>query len=204
MHASVMSFVAGLPKELWTGKRVLEVGSCNVNGSVRSIIQPSAKEYIGVDIVQGPGVDIKLDATELQGFWNTESFDIVVSTEMLEHAENWVFALDNMKSMVKPGGFLILTTRSYGFPFHNPPDHWRFEIHHLAKEMMGWNCSFSNDPQVPGVFMVAAKTGRQIVEVQLRDGAIPMTHILASTPDYPVFAEFATLAEQVRQSGRTS
>lgn len=202
MHASVMSFVAGLPKELWTGKRVLEVGSCNVNGSVRSIIQSSAKEYVGVDIDEGLGVDRVCDAGMLHLVYDPESFDVVISTEMLEHAERWDNALENMKAVVKPGGYLILTTRSYGFPFHNPPDHWRFEIHHLAKEMMGWQCSFSNDPQVPGVFMVAAKTGRPTVLAQLCDGAIPMTHILASTPDYPVFAEFATLAEKVR--GATS
>jgi hypothetical protein len=41
------------------GKRVLELGSYIVNGSLRDIILKfGPKEYIGVDIVPGPGVDV--------------------------------------------------------------------------------------------------------------------------------------------------
>src|SRR5258707_13747716 len=46
---------------------------------------------------------------------------------MLEHAENWQAALTGMLAVLLPGGLLVLTTRSEGFPLHGyPDDHWRF------------------------------------------------------------------------------
>ncbi|MDB0050250.1 hypothetical protein N9F31_02215, partial [Pseudomonadales bacterium] len=35
---------------------VLEIGSYDVNGSIRSLF--NAQNYVGVDLVEGPGVDV--------------------------------------------------------------------------------------------------------------------------------------------------
>jgi hypothetical protein len=39
------------------GARVLEMGSYNVNGSVRDMFALAGR-YVGVDLVEGPGVDL--------------------------------------------------------------------------------------------------------------------------------------------------
>jgi hypothetical protein len=46
---------------------------------------------------------------------------------MLEHdARVWV-SVQEFFRVLKPGGYLIVTTRNIGFPFHEyPHDYWRF------------------------------------------------------------------------------
>ncbi|MBU0502973.1 MAG: class I SAM-dependent methyltransferase [Candidatus Omnitrophota bacterium] len=112
------------------GKRVLEVGSYNVNGSIRPLIEKyNPKEYIGVDISEGPGVDIKCDVTSLISRFGENSFELVVSTELLEHVREWRQAIHNMKTVCKPGGTILITTCSIGFAYHGfPYDYWRYEL----------------------------------------------------------------------------
>ena len=52
--------VKNLNLEEIKGKKIIEVGAYDVNGSLRPIIESWAEpaEYIGVDIVRGPGVDV--------------------------------------------------------------------------------------------------------------------------------------------------
>ena len=107
--------------------RILEVGSRNVNGSVRGILEPKAMQYIGVDLCEGDGVDIALDVRNLREQFGDDKFDVVVSTEMLEHCHDWQEALYQMSSVLRQGGILIVTTRSPGFELHDyPVDYWRF------------------------------------------------------------------------------
>src|SRR5687767_6078311 len=118
-----------LPAESVRGKNILEVGSRDVNGSLRPFIEalfPS--RYLGVDIVAGPGVDELCDVNSLCDRYGAESFDIVVSTELVEHVKDWRGAINNMKLVLKPGGDLLITTRSRGFKVHGYPwDYWRYE-----------------------------------------------------------------------------
>lgn len=108
---------------------ILEVGSRNVNGTIRDVLSIHAKRYIGIDICEGVGVDQILDVSELNKCFDLESFDFVVSTEMLEHCQNWQEALFQMASVLKIGGILLITTRSPGFELHDyPADFWRFSV----------------------------------------------------------------------------
>jgi hypothetical protein len=82
---------------------------------------------------------------------------------MLEHAGDWRDAVTGMARILAPGGLLLLTTRSPGFPHHpHPEDHWRFSVDHMdgiaeacSLEVLrlepdpDWNC--------PGVFLLARK-----------------------------------------------
>lgn len=111
---------------------VLEVGSRNVNGSVRDVMPASVKAYTGVDIEAGPGVDALVSVYDLFHTYGGGVFDVVISTEMLEHVEDWRRAVFNMATVTKPGGWLIITTRSPGFEYHPYPlDCWRFTVEHV-------------------------------------------------------------------------
>ena len=56
MHESVLSFVELQVSSLGVAdKRALEIGSANVNGSVRSNF---TGPYLGIDLAPGPGVDL--------------------------------------------------------------------------------------------------------------------------------------------------
>lgn len=107
--------------------RILEVGSRNVNGTIRDVLSECASEYIGVDLFDGTGVDVVCDVAALTDTFENQSFDLVVSTEMLEHCLNWQNALYQMASVLHQNGLLLITTRSPGFELHDyPADYWRF------------------------------------------------------------------------------
>lgn len=133
----------------------LEVGSRNVNGSLRELLAGYVKEYVGVDLFEGCGVDRVMNVLDLSTTYGKGSFDLVLSTEMLEHCFEWEDALYQMMYVLKKGGILVITTRSPGFELHDyPADHWRFsrddfeqifspvsEILELESDMtLGWPC----------------------------------------------------------------
>lgn len=163
MHESVLKFCSDVIRtEDVSGKSVLEVGSAMINGSVRPQIEAlGPSRYTGLDLATGPGVDIaEPQGIEAFARLTADTYDLVVSCEMLEHAERWISAFRAMAHMVAPGGALVLTCRGPGFPYHNPPDHWRFEPSDLwrAAVLSGlWPTVCMHDPQVPGVFIRAEK-----------------------------------------------
>lgn len=129
-------FIEKLDPSEFKDKRVIEIGSKFVNGSVRPLIEKfcSPREYIGVDIEPGRYVDRIVSVYKLEETFGKESFDVVISTEMLEHVRDWRHAVNNMLSVLRPGGVLFVTTVSNGFLYHSfPYDFWRFEVEDLRR-----------------------------------------------------------------------
>lgn len=156
MHPSVHAWVAGIAAEL-TGV-TLEVGSLNVNGTVRDLF---AGPYVGVDMRPGPGVDQIAVASALP--FPDRSFDTVVSTEMLEHDPTFWLSIPEMARVLRPGGHLLLTARGNGFPTHDyPADYWRFSPSAFAllfdlADLDTVEVRDDPDPHSPGVFGHAVK-----------------------------------------------
>lgn len=157
MHASVLAWIAAqLP--LIEGPRVCELGSYDVNGTVRPLVAVlKPVEYVGVDIREGPGVDIAGDVCSGVVGDRHGQFDIVISTETLEHVQSWKLFVAEMKRLAKPGGHLLLTCRSPGFEQHDyPGDYWRFTREQIAEAFSDCNVvDLRDDPEAPGVFMHA-------------------------------------------------
>ena len=153
--------VKNLNLEEIKGKKIVEVGAYDVNGSLRPIIESWAKpaEYIGVDIVKGPGVDVVCMAENLKNVFGKEHFDIVICTELLEHVRDWKKVVSNIKNICKTNGLIIITTRSKGFKYHGfPYDFWRYELDDLKKIFSDCEIiTLENDTAAPGVFLKAKK-----------------------------------------------
>ena len=143
------------------GKKIIEVGSYDVNGSLRPIIEAwgNPDEYVGVDIIDGPGIDLICPAEEIIEKFGKESFDIVISTEMLEHVRDWRKVISNFKNICKPNGLILITTRSYGFGYHDfPYDFWRFETEDMTSIFSDCNIlNLQHDKSDPGVFIKVQK-----------------------------------------------
>jgi len=154
-------FLNSAYREEFEARRVLEVGSKYVNGSVRPIIERfcSPAEYIGVDIESGKYVDIVLPAERLIQYFGEESFDVIISTELLEHVRDWRTVINNMKAVLRKSGYIYLTTRSKGFPFHAYPyDYWRYELDDIERIFADFEIlKLIKDPEAPGVFLKARK-----------------------------------------------
>ena len=163
MHPSAMAFACpALTEADVCGKAVLEAGSMNVNGSVRDYVESLGPvSYIGTDMRPGPGVDVVCDAADLAGRF--AAADVVISTEMLEHAKDWQAAVRGMISVLAEGGVLVLTTRSEGFPLHGyPEDHWRYSVAAMGTILAAAGLDVERlepdpDQQSPGVFARARK-----------------------------------------------
>lgn len=162
MHESVMMFLRTdvLAEEI-RGKSILEVGSQDVNGSPRTVLlswKPAS--YVGIDFSPGKGVDLVVDVAAIPEYFGERQFDVVVSTEMLEHAQDWRVAVRAMKRVLSPGGLLILTTRGPGFPYHGyPHDYWRFTVADFARIFSDMRVETlrPDDPCFPGVLLKAWK-----------------------------------------------
>jgi SAM-dependent methyltransferase len=169
MHPSAMAFAcSALTAEDVAGKPVIEAGSLNVNGSVRPHAESLGPySYIATDMREGPGVDLVLAAEELPPRFSQAGdgggFGVVVSTEMLEHAADWQAAMRGLIGVLAPGGVLVLTTRSQGFPLHGyPEDHWRFSVEAMGAIVKAAGLDVERlepdpDPASPGVFVKARK-----------------------------------------------
>ena len=92
-------------------------------------------------------------------FFGPESFDGVISTELLEHVQDLRLIINKMKSVLRTGGYIYLSTRSYGFPFHAYSyDFWRYELNDMKKIIADFDIiKLKQNKKVPGVFLKARK-----------------------------------------------
>lgn len=92
----------------------------------RDMIKPKTSEYLAFDMVPGKNIDIVGNVLDLPFLDNT--FDTVISTQVLEHVEKpWVMVKEIYR-VLKPGGICILTT-PFLTPYHpDPADFFRYTL----------------------------------------------------------------------------
>lgn len=103
---------------------ILDVGGRGLSSdrSYQSLF-PESRYHIA-DIQPGIGVtDIMPGPYDLP--FNNETFDLVVSGQMLEHCSNPFKSVAEMKRVMKPNAFIVLIAPSEG-PYHDSQDCWRF------------------------------------------------------------------------------
>ena len=101
-------------KKNFVSKKVLEIGSLNINGSVRQYFE--CCDYLGIDVGEGKGVDLVVSGHEYDAA--SESYDTVISCECFEHNPFWLETFTNMHRMCKVGGLIIMTCATTGRPEH--------------------------------------------------------------------------------------
>lgn len=144
MTDACMKWIEYCVKKYPCAGRVLETGSYNVNGSARLHFEDRQRfpEYVGIDMREGPGVDIVMNSQDLK--FPDESFDVIVDTERMEHDNRFWVTVKEQFRVCRPGGHIFITTRSWGgFPPHDyPSDYWRFMDNGLRDllEYGGFKC----------------------------------------------------------------
>jgi len=114
--------------------RIADVGSYDVNGTLRPLFESSNWAdwstrdwvYTGFDISAGPNVDVVLSK---EYGWSSEyskRFDVVVTTQVMEHVRKpWLWIKDIVE-IYKSGGLIYVCTPCGGVAFHEfPIDCWR-------------------------------------------------------------------------------
>lgn len=103
---------------------VLDVGSYDVNGTYRPLIERRGWHYTGLDMAPGPNVDIVPDEPFVYPL-DDDSFDVVISGSTMEHVTaiwRWV---PELVRVMKPGGVLVIITHWQFVEHKYPVDCWR-------------------------------------------------------------------------------
>ncbi len=92
------------------GARVLEIGSLDINGTIRNRFTDC--QYTGIDVAPGPGVDVVCQGQDFDG--PDGSFDTVISCEVMEHNPHWTETFRNMVRLCRRDGLVIMTCATWG------------------------------------------------------------------------------------------
>lgn len=125
VRGRIRRFIEGNADKL--GNDVLEIGSRMTNAHCWWIINRDLAQgnWIGCDMQEGYGVDVVADIHNPPEEW-LGKFTGILCSEVLEHvARPWV-ALPKIRQLLKPDGWLIVTTLT-SFPIHGfPDDYYRY------------------------------------------------------------------------------
>lgn len=112
-HFQQLQFVAMLARHMtadWAGRSIVEIGSANVNGTIRPLFPGS--HYTSVDLAPGPDVEIVGSGHDVA--IPADSVDLAISCECFEHNPMWRETFVNMHRMTRPGGVVVMTCASRG------------------------------------------------------------------------------------------
>ena len=101
-------FVKNMLNNFFIGKRVLDVGSGDINGNNRFLFENC--EYDGNDVVNARNVTIVSKTKDLP--FQNNTFDTIVSTECFEHDPEYKESFVKIYNMLKPDGLFCFTCAS--------------------------------------------------------------------------------------------
>jgi SAM-dependent methyltransferase len=109
-------------EELGQHLRVLDVG-CGVK-PYYPFFAPYSASYVGVDVVENPAADLTGAVESLPV--EDASFDLVLCIQVLEHCDDPVLAVGELRRVLRPGGRLLASTHGVQVYHPAPQDLWRW------------------------------------------------------------------------------
>lgn len=101
--------------KFFSGVLVLDIGSLDINGNNQFLFSEDCL-YLGVDVALGKNVDIVTPGHLLN--LPSATFDVIISTECLEHDRYYIQTLQNIERLLKPGGLFLMTCATTGRKEH--------------------------------------------------------------------------------------
>jgi SAM-dependent methyltransferase len=103
--------------------KVLEIGSQD-RSEIKNAFQSCDVKVLDLDEKYNP--DIIGDITKFNSHIEDSSFDVIACLEVLEHTVNPFMAINELRRILKDGGYLMVSA-PLNFRIHGPiPDCWRF------------------------------------------------------------------------------
>jgi SAM-dependent methyltransferase len=136
-----------------------------------------ASEYVGVDVVENPAAEL-LGAVEALPVEDA-SFDLVLCTQVLEHADDPAKAVSELRRVTRPGGRVLASTHGVQVYHPSPVDYWRWThegLRRLFEQNADWS-SVSVDAAAGTASALAMLLGTY-VEIMLRRSALAKPPVL--------------------------
>lgn len=111
---SFLLFVKSILGEYFISKKVLDVGSGDINGNNRYLFKNCM--YQGNDVTKGPNVTIVSKTKDLD--FSEEIFDTIISTECFQLDPTYSESFKKIYSILKPNGLFLFTCASTNRPEH--------------------------------------------------------------------------------------
>lgn len=143
MHYEAKQFTLFCKKhfpEFFLGRRVLDVGSGDINGNNRVLFTDC--KYDGNDLVPANNVTLVCKTSQLPIPENT--FDTIISTECFEHDPEWQDSLRKIVQVLKPGGLFCFTCASTGRAEHGTRRTSPNESYGTLGNVEGWTDYYKN------------------------------------------------------------
>lgn len=126
--------------------RVLDIGSYDMGGTYKQIFENLHYHYTGMDMVEGPNVDLVPEDIYHWKEIEEETFNLVISGQVFEHIEYPWLTMQEIARVLKPSGFCILIAPNSGIEHRAPKDCYRyyadglsalakwvdFKVHHVS------------------------------------------------------------------------
>lgn len=108
MHGEAYDWFASEVAVLQPRRRVLEIGSRDINGSLRPLFAQPDVAYCGVDPLPGRGVDLVARGEDVQPPWAP---DLILCAEVLEHVPDAQAQAicQHALAILAPGGVLLMS-----------------------------------------------------------------------------------------------
>jgi len=130
--------------------RVLDLGAGSAK--YKDILLKKATDYVACDVQYNKNINVICDVANL--VFPAESFDTVISTQVLEHVKNPFVVVSEIKKVLKPGGCAIITV-PFMIPYHpDPHDNFRFSKEGLETLVKSQNFEVVESGIYGGIFMV--------------------------------------------------
>jgi SAM-dependent methyltransferase len=125
---------------------ILEIGSYQVEGqehlaNLRALFP--GREFVGVDIRPGPGVDLVASVEALPQ--PNASVGTVLALSTFEHVQHFWLGFDEIYRVLRPGGVLLVSCPFYFHRHAYPSDYWRFTpealellLERYPSKVIGW------------------------------------------------------------------
>jgi SAM-dependent methyltransferase len=116
---------------LAVGSRVLDYG-CAAR-PYRALLGPSL-DYVGADLAGNELADVVLNDDGTVPLPDAD-FDLILSTQVLEHVADPPLYLSECRRLLKPDGSLVLTTHGLMYYHPDPVDYWRWTCAGLTRDL---------------------------------------------------------------------
>jgi SAM-dependent methyltransferase len=164
-------FLRGQAADLRRGERVriLDVG-CGPK-PYYPFFADVASEYVGVDVVENPAAELRgaVEALPVED----ASFDVVLCTQVLEHADDPAAAVRELRRVTRPGGRVLASTHGVQVYHPSPVDYWRWThegLRRVFEQNAEWS-SLSVEPAAGTASALAMLLGTY-VEIALRRSVV--------------------------------
>ena len=125
---------------------ILEIGSYQVTGQEKLNLRHllPGRDYTGVDLRTGPGVDCVADVEDLPQA--TGSVGTVLAMNTFEHVRRFWLGFDAVRRVLRPDGVFVVSCPFF-FRIHDyPSDYWRFTpaalealLDDYPSKIIGWH-----------------------------------------------------------------